>query len=95
MSFEFIEKFKQKYGKEPSSYAGYAYDIVNILYTIAENKGLFKTDNIRQGLHEIRDYRGAMGNISIRDNGDANLEFVVKWIKDGQPFIITSREGEK
>jgi len=95
MSFEFIEKFKQKYGKEPSSYAGYAYDIVNILYTIAENKGLFKTDNIRQGLHEIRDYRGAMGNISIRDNGDANLEFVVKSIKDGQPFIITSREGEK
>jgi branched-chain amino acid transport system substrate-binding protein len=88
MSSDFVAKFKKKYGKEPTSYAGYAYDIINILFTIAENKGSFTVDTIREGLIGVKNYQGVMGNITIQPNGDSNLEFVVKKIIDGHPQLI-------
>jgi len=88
MSSDFVIKFKQKYGKNPSSYAGYAYDIVNTLHTVAKKKGQFTPDAIRKGLHEVKNYNGVMGNITIQANGDSNLEFVVKQIKNGYPTLV-------
>ncbi len=88
MSSDFISKFKQKYGKNPSSYAGYAYDIVNTLHAVAKKKGQFTPDAIREGLHEVKNYNGVMGNITIQANGDSNLEFVVKQIKNGFPTLV-------
>jgi branched-chain amino acid transport system substrate-binding protein len=88
MSSEFIEIFKRKYGKEPTSYSGYAYDIVNILAKIAKEEKKFTPEIIAQGLLRIKDYNGAMGNITIQPNGDSNLEFVVKQIKNGQAVLI-------
>jgi branched-chain amino acid transport system substrate-binding protein len=88
MSPEFIDIFKQKYGKEPTSYAGYAYDIVNILVKIFKEEKKFTPEIIAQGLLKIKDYQGVMGNITIQPNGDSNLEFVVKQIKNGRPVLI-------
>jgi branched-chain amino acid transport system substrate-binding protein len=88
MSYEFIEKFKRRYGKEPTSYAGYAYDIVNIIHLAAKDKGPFTPDSIREGLHNIDNYTGAMGNITIEPDGNSDLEFVVKQIKANRPTAM-------
>jgi branched-chain amino acid transport system substrate-binding protein len=95
MSSDFVAKFKKKYGKEPTSYAGYAYDIINILFTIAKNKGSFTVDTIREGLIGVKNYQGVMGNITIQPNGDSNLEFVVKKITDGHPKLIEDKTEVK
>lgn len=88
MSSDFINKFIQRYRKEPSSYSGYAYDIINILHIIAQHSKSFTPDSIRKGLLNIKGYHGVMGDISIQSNGDSNLEFVVKKIKNGRPELL-------
>ncbi|OEU49737.1 MAG: hypothetical protein BA866_05775 [Desulfobulbaceae bacterium S5133MH15] len=88
MSQNFVEKFDAKYSRVATSYAGYAYDIVNILYTIARTTDRFTVEVIRKGMHEIRNYEGAMGNITMGPDGDSNLEFVVKQIKNGQVVVV-------
>ncbi|MFC1855987.1 ABC transporter substrate-binding protein, partial [Thermodesulfobacteriota bacterium] len=88
MSDEFIVRFKGKYGKKPTSYAGYAYDIINIVNSIMEEKKSAKVHDISEGLINIKNYNGAMGNISILPNGDASLKFSVKKIENGNPVNI-------
>ena len=88
MSPEFINLFKQKYGKEPTSYAGYAYDIINILAKISKEEKKLTSEIAKQGLLKVKNYQGAMGNITIQPDGDSNLEFVVKQIKNGSPLIV-------
>jgi len=88
ISPDFINIFKQKYGKEPTSYSGYAYDIVNILAKIIKEEKKITPEVIAQGLLKIRDYPGAMGSITIQTDGDSNLEFVVKQIKNGRTVLV-------
>lgn len=94
MSEGFIRDYKAAYGedKKPSSYAGYAYDIVKLLHrTAQEGQGAFNLETIRRGLTNRRDYTGAMGRIEMEPNGDSKLEFIVKYIKsigDGEPVIV-------
>jgi branched-chain amino acid transport system substrate-binding protein len=78
MSSDFIEKFNRKYGKEPSSYAGYAYDIVHLLHRTATERGTFTTQSVAEGLLSVKGYQGAMGEINIEPDGNSNLQFVVK-----------------
>lgn len=75
---EFAEKFAGRYGKEPSSYAGYAYDIVNLIYETSEAEGQLTPRGVREGLLRVRDYGGVMGKITIRPDGDSDLQFTVK-----------------
>jgi branched-chain amino acid transport system substrate-binding protein len=86
---DFSEKFVRRYGREPSSYAGYAYDIVKLLYRTSEGHKAFTADGVREGLLKVKDYEGAMGNIAIQPDGDSNLQFVVKRVTGEQPEPIT------
>jgi branched-chain amino acid transport system substrate-binding protein len=86
---DFSEKFVRRYGREPSSYAGYAYDIVKLLYRTSEGHEAVTADGVREGLLKVKDYEGAMGNIAIQPDGDSNLQFVVKRVTGEQPEPIT------
>jgi len=88
MSDEFIRKFKNRYNKEPASYAGYAYDIINILYKIITERKATTSDSVKDGLLKIKDYPGVMGKITILPNGDSTLQFVVKQIKNSRPLVV-------
>jgi branched-chain amino acid transport system substrate-binding protein len=86
MSDDFRDRFKSRYHKEASSYAGYAYDITHLIHWAAAGRGVrdFNADAVREGLLAVRDHPGAMGNISIRrEDGDSNLQFIVKHIEGG------------
>jgi len=87
MSEEFVKKFYAKYRKEPSSYAGYAYDQVNLLYRVITQNKSFDSESIKDNLLKIKDYPGVMGHITILPNGESTLEFVVKKIKNGRPQL--------
>jgi branched-chain amino acid transport system substrate-binding protein len=80
MAQDFIERFKHRYGKEPSSYAGYAYDIIKIIHKVAKERGASTADGVSEGLRGIKDYQGAMGNVTIKQDGDSNLQFAVRRI---------------
>lgn len=90
----FINKFKHRYSKEPSSDAGYAYDVIMVLYKIFKENRMFTTNLIREKLKKLEKFPGMMGEITMKPNGDANLEFVINRVKDGKPERIEwEKEG--
>jgi len=81
----FIEEYKNKYGKEPTSYAGYAFDIISLLKEALKNKLESNVKkNIKQNLLKIQDYNGTMGKITIDSTGDCNLKFEIKKVINGK-----------
>lgn len=88
VSATFANRFRQKYQKEPSSYAGYSYDIVHLLNRVAQTSPEFTSDSVRDGLLAVKDYQGAMGKITIKPNGDSALQFVVKKITDNVDQVL-------
>lgn len=90
MSEEFINNYKNKFNKAPTSYAGYAFDILNILGSIITQQmpDQINSDAIRDRLFEIQDFPGVMGKIKILPNGESNIQFVVKKIQNGIPQVI-------
>lgn len=89
VSPDFVNRFKSKYGKEPSSYAGYSYDIIHLLNRVAQTKTEFTFNSVVEGLLATKDYPGAMGTISITPTGDATLQFVVKKTNGGVSEVIS------
>lgn len=89
MSDDFMSKFKEKYAEEPSSYAGYAYDIVTTLAKIhADGDGTSSVSSLATGLRAVKDKPGAMGKLTITENGSSNLEFVVRQVRGGKPTTV-------
>ena len=89
VSQDFAKRFRDKYGKEPSSYAGYSYDIIHLLNHVAHTKPEFTFNSVVDGLHGVKNYPGAMGRITITPNGDSTLQFVVKKTSGGVSTVIS------
>jgi branched-chain amino acid transport system substrate-binding protein len=83
MKADFIERYQKKYGDRPTSYAGYAYDILMILNRVRKDNGT-SPEQIRNGFAAIRDFPGAMGDVTILPSRDASLKFTLMQIKNGR-----------
>lgn len=86
MKDDFILRYQKKYGERPTSYAGYAYDIIMMLDLVRKQNGI-NPDKIREGFSSIKNYQGVMGDISILPSRDASLRFVLMKITNGQPNL--------
>jgi branched-chain amino acid transport system substrate-binding protein len=95
ISDEFARKFWFKYKKEPSSYAGYSYDIIQLLNRVAQTQKDFTTASVVEGLRQVKDYSGAMGKISILTNGDSSLQFVVKKMTGTRIEVVSDPDQRK
>ena len=91
MDESFVERFEERYGEEPSSYAGYAYDILMMLDMVRSEVGV-SPRAIRDRLAAIRDFPGVMGSISILPNRDASLIFRLMRVRGGEA-VVYDREG--
>lgn len=79
----FIKKFKEAYGKTPSSYSDTAYDTIFLIAQVIEQYGI-DTESMKQGLKEV-EYIGASGAISFDENNfSSNKQAVLLFIKDGK-----------
>jgi branched-chain amino acid transport system substrate-binding protein len=80
---KFANSFKAKYGKGPVLATGNVYDIITLIITGFENtKGQISSDKVSQELHKIQNFAGAMGNISIADNGIVLSKSSIKTVKE-------------
>ena len=84
MNQNFISSFQNFQNEPPTSYAGYAYDIIKIIHMSASNADDISTLALKREILNTKNYDGAMGNISIKPNGDSELQFSVKKIIDGK-----------
>ncbi len=82
---DFINAYRNRYGKEPPTYGSYeSYDAAMILF-----KALMMmnrtAENIRSNLLRIgQNYYGASGVITFDENGDVQKPMIIKTVKNGQ-----------
>lgn len=82
----FVEKYKARYGKEPTVFAAEAYDTI---ITLSQAIVQCKTDTTC--LHQWylgKEYDGALGHVTFDNNGDAHYPFVLKEIRNGSFVLI-------
>ncbi len=83
----FISRYKEKYNANPPVCAGNAYDIVNLFVTAVEKIGTSKkptAHEIARELKKIRNFKGALGNLNIDENGIVQSEAKLKMVKNGK-----------
>lgn len=92
-SGEFTEKFVQKTGNNPTLGAPNAYDIFNLIVAAAEKNDSAEKPTpieIANQLFNIKDFDGALGKLSIDEDGIVQSNAVIRMIKDGKPVTIES-----
>ena len=84
----FAEKYRQRYGYAPGSFAALAYDSIMILaQALKECDNPYDTICIKDKLYKIKDFSGVTGTITFNENGDTEKEIMLKTIKDGE-FVL-------
>jgi len=80
----FIKDFKDKYGKEPSTFNALSYDAVFMIKQAIEDQDSADSADIREGLTKLKDFKGVTGNISMDKNHNPEKSLVVVSFKDGK-----------
>lgn len=89
-TYDFVQRFKEKYKETPDIFAALSYDAVKIL-ALAMKQGGFTSDGIKGALYGIKHYPGLVGDTSFDENGDVIQPAVMKTVKQGK-FIKFSAE---
>lgn len=66
---KFHDAYVEAYGKEPDTYAAYAYDATSILIEAIRKNGADR-ENIKTYLDTLKDFPGATGSLTFDENGD-------------------------
>lgn len=88
---EFKEKYITKTGNNPTLGSPNAYDIFNLIVTSAEAAGGYQKPTpteIANQLLGVIDFNGALGALSIDEDGIVQSNAVIRVIKDGQPVTV-------
>jgi branched-chain amino acid transport system substrate-binding protein len=84
---EYVRAMEKKYGKNPAICSGNAYDIFNIIVSTVERIGKNKkptTAELSKELHKLKNYKGALGNLSIDSDGFVLSSAQLKVVKKGK-----------
>ncbi|WP_017754487.1 ABC transporter substrate-binding protein [Calidifontibacillus oryziterrae] len=81
---EFIQKYKDAYGKDPDQFAAQAYDGFYLLAEAIKNAGEADRDKVRDALAAIKDFPGVLGNMSFDQDGDIVMDPTVLVIDGGE-----------
>ena len=79
----YVDKYKEKYGNEPSALTSQAYDSVGMLLTAIQDAGTTDTVAVREALTKI-EYPGITGITKFDDIGDVQKDFVKVTIENGK-----------
>ncbi|MEI8344283.1 MAG: ABC transporter substrate-binding protein [Candidatus Moraniibacteriota bacterium] len=88
---DFINKFNAKTDKSPTLGAANAYDIFNLIVAANEKvEGASKptSDQVVTELMKITNFSGALGNLSVNEDGIIVSKAAVRIIKDGKPVTV-------
>ncbi|NMB35206.1 MAG: ABC transporter substrate-binding protein [Firmicutes bacterium] len=78
----FVNKYRQLFNEEPDMFAAQAYDAARIVIEAMKSKGT-SSEQIREGLAEIKDFPGITGNTSIDEEGDTLKDVLILKVEDG------------
>ena len=82
---KFVANWRAKFNRDPSQYEAIGYDSAYVLaeaMRIADKAGKLNREGVRDAIYSIKDFEGATGRISIRDNGDVDRPVPFFQLKD-------------
>ena len=91
---EFSKMFQEKTGTENQPCSGNHFDNVDLFIWAFENtpvrdgNNIPNTEDVVKTLHHIKNWQGAVGNISVDDSGIINSEAVLEIYQDGKPIEV-------
>jgi ABC-type branched-subunit amino acid transport system substrate-binding protein len=86
---EFVQKYENKYGVGPQLASLNVYDVVQIIISVAESFDHRPSiDELRDSIAKLDNYHGALGNLSVDDNGFILSTATVRKIENGVPVTI-------
>ncbi len=80
----FIVAFKEKYGKEPSTFNALAYDAMFMIKQAIEKENAADSASITKGLATLKDFVGVTGNITMDAQHNPEKSLVVVGFTDGK-----------
>lgn len=80
----FVEAFKAKYGKEPSSFAALAYDAVYMIKQAIEEGKATDSVGVQKGLAELKNFVGVTGEMTMDKDHNPEKSAVVIGMQDGK-----------
>ena len=88
-SSSFLAKYRQA-AKEEAQFPFHTAAAYDIVYLLADAIGKFGYDSekIRDYLYSVKDYEGAAGKVTIDENGDSIVEYLIKQVKTGELLIL-------
>ncbi|HWI47757.1 MAG TPA: branched-chain amino acid ABC transporter substrate-binding protein [Rummeliibacillus sp.] len=100
---KFIEEYKAKFNKQPESYSVYGYDAMGVYLQglenaiKANNNKLPTKEAVAEAVRSIKDFKGALTNISFDDKGDnANAKiYLYKFDKASYPAVLEAEINKK
>lgn len=86
----FLEKWREKYGRDPSQYEGMGYDVMHLVADAivrAKESGELSRQSVRDAIYATKDYPGATGSITILENGDVQRPLPFFQLQGGVPTL--------
>ncbi len=82
---KYLDNYQAKYQKAPDypAYLASAYDQIFMLKDAFEEVGI-EPSAVRDWLYQVKDWPGALGNITIDQNGDPVIGFHIKFITNAE-----------
>lgn len=78
----FFEKIKNKYGKQPSHYHAFGYDLLNIIYRVSSKE--INVESMKTNLLKIENFQGILGPITINSEREISLKQKIVKIENMQ-----------
>jgi branched-chain amino acid transport system substrate-binding protein len=91
---EFVAAFRAKYHRDPDIFAAHGYDSLKLIVQAMNNTGFAFPDEVRRGLHGLKDYIGAAGPTQFDERGDVVRYPKVFVIHEGTPMPFEQYEQE-
>ena len=85
----FVQAFKTKFGKDPSTFNAAGYDSMWLMATAFKNAGAADKVAVRDALKNITDFKGAMGVYGFGSSRDASVKGTPVQIVDAKPVLWT------
>ncbi|HIP92666.1 MAG TPA: ABC transporter substrate-binding protein [Thermotoga sp.] len=87
---EFVEKFKEKYGRYPAALNALGFDAYLVLIDAIERAGSLDPIKIAEEIRKTKNFEGATGIITIDENGNAVKSVVINTVKNGKFDYVTT-----
>lgn len=91
----FLDAYRKKYGKDPTSFSALAYDAYLLLYDSLVKCKTTESEALNDAIHNGKGVKGAAGEINMDQNGDTKRPVVIKTVKNNKFVYVTSIEPIK